>query len=375
MEARLLLEDGTLFTGKAFGGTGETIGEVVFSTGMLGYQEVLSSSTHCGQIVTMTYPSIGNYGITRDDFQSIHPSVFGLVVRRYEPTPSNWQAKYSLDSLLKEYNIPGISEIDTRMLVRHIRNYGTMKGIITTTNIGISDLAEQLSGASILVDQVERVSTKSVYQIPGTKQRIVVLDFGVKQSVLRELAVHGCDIIVVPHDTSAEKIRRLAPDGILLSNGPGNPKDVPQAITTIQKLLGEVPIFGICLGHQLLALACGAETTKMKFGHHGSNIPVKDVNTGRCYITTQNHNYTVVPESLESTPLEVTHINNNDRTIAGLRHRQAAAFSIQYDPEKFPGMSESGSMIDHFLEMIHQFQQDHPQPVSQAIMSASRVLS
>lgn len=372
MEARLLLEDGTLFTGNAFGGRGETVGSIVFNTGMTGYQEVLSDASHYGQIVAMTYPSIGNYGIARDEFESVAPTIHGLVVRRYEPTPSNWKACYSLERLMEEFGIPGISGIDTRMLTRHIRNHGSMKALLTTSQQPVAALAEQLAAAPLMNDQVSRISTQAVYTLPGKAERIVVIDFGVKQTLLRELAERDCDVVVVPHHTTADQIRRLAPDGVLLSSGPGNPQDAPQAIQTIRELIGEFPLFGISLGHQLFALACGASTERMKFGHHGSNFPVRDVATGRCYITTQNHDYTVQPESLASTELEVTHVNNNDHSIAGLRHRQAAAFSIQYDPEAFPGMSESGSPLDRFLEQVRQFKLDHPRTASQVLMHASR---
>ncbi|PQP87679.1 carbamoyl phosphate synthase small subunit [Paenibacillus sp. AR247] len=288
MQARLLLEDGTLFTGSAFGAEGETTGEVVFNTGITGYQEVLSDPSYCGQIVTMTFPLIGNYGITRDDFESVAPYVHGFVVRRHETVPSNWRAEYSVDTLLKEYGIVGISDIDTRMLTRLIRSHGTMKGILTTSAQSVEELRERLAASTLMTDQVSRVSTKHTYSSPGARERIVLIDYGAKSGILRELTSRGCDVVVVPHDTTAEEIRRLNPDGIQLSNGPGDPKDVPHAIQTIKELLGEYPIFGICLGHQLFALACGADTEKLKFGHRGGNHPVKDLATNRCYITSQN---------------------------------------------------------------------------------------
>ncbi|MDF2670778.1 MAG: pyrAA, partial [Paenibacillus sp.] len=305
MQARLLLEDGTLFTGKAFGSEGESVGEVVFNTGITGYQEVLSDPSYCGQIVTMTYPLIGNYGITRDDFESIRPFIHGFVVRQHEEVPSNWRAQFSVDSLLKEYGVVGISEIDTRMLTRIIRHHGVMKAMLTTTNRPVEDLMEQLKASSLMTDQVSRVSTKSVFHCPGTQYRVVVVDFGSKSGIIRDLSKRGCDVVVVPQDTTAEQIRRLAPDGVLLSNGPGDPKDVPHAAKMIADLLGEVPIFGICLGHQLFALACGADTEKMKFGHRGGNHPVKDLESNRCYITSQNHGYAVKEESIAGTELIV----------------------------------------------------------------------
>lgn len=371
MQARLLLEDGTLFTGKAFGSEGEAAGEVVFNTGMTGYQEVLSDPSYCGQIVTMTYPLIGNYGITRDDFESIRPFIHGFVVREHEEVPSNWRAQYTIDSLLKEYGILGISGIDTRMLTRKIRHQGVMRGIITSSDKRVEELLEQLKAAPVITDQVARVSTKSVFGCPGTKERIVLVDFGSKSGIIRDLTKRGCDVVVVPQDATADQIRRLNPDGVLLSNGPGNPKDVPHAAAMIAELLGEVPIFGICLGHQLFALACGADSEKLKFGHRGGNHPVKDLVSGRCYITSQNHGYTVNAESIEGTDLIVTHINNNDKTIEGLRHKTHPAFSVQYHPEAAPGPFDSSYLFDDFLDMIRSFQAGQPRMPRQAELAAA----
>lgn len=374
MQARLLLEDGTLFTGKGFGSEGDSVGEVVFNTGMTGYQEVLSDPSYCGQIVTMTYPLIGNYGMARDDFESIRPFIHGFVVREHEVVPSNWRAEYSLDSLLKEYGIIGISDIDTRMLTRRIRHHGVMKAMLTTSTKSVAELMEQLTGSSLMNDQVSRVSTKSVFSIPGPKERVVLVDFGSKSGILRDLVKRDCDVVVVPHDTTAEQIRRLGPDGILLSNGPGDPKDVPHAVSTIAELLGEFPIFGICLGHQLFALACGADTDKLKFGHRGGNHPVKDLQSNRCYITSQNHGYTVKDESVANTELEVTHINNNDGTIEGLKHTKYPAFSVQYHPEASPGPFDSSYLFDDFIQQIRQFKADRPQLPRQAQISAASKL-
>lgn len=373
MQARLLLEDGTLFVGKSFGADAEMTGEVVFNTGITGYQEVLSDPSYCGQIVTMTYPLIGNYGITRDDFESIRPFVHGFVVRRHEPVPSNWRAEYSVDHLLKEYGIPGISDIDTRMLTRIIRHHGTMKGILTTSSKSVAELKEMLGLTTIdeLRNQVARTSTPQMFSSPGSKERIVLVDFGAKSGILRELTSRGCDVIVVPHDTTAEEIRRLHPDGIQLSNGPGDPKDVPYAVNMVKELLGEYPIFGICLGHQLFALAAGADTEKLKFGHRGGNHPVKDLASGRCYITSQNHGYTVNEESVKSTELEVTHINNNDKTIEGLKHKKFPAFSVQYHPEAAPGPHDSSYLFDQFLEMIREHKQNEVRKPRQAVLAAA----
>ncbi|HZG75529.1 MAG TPA: glutamine-hydrolyzing carbamoyl-phosphate synthase small subunit [Paenibacillus sp.] len=361
MLAKLYLEDGTLFEGTSFGGEGGQVGEVVFNTGITGYQEVLSDPSYCGQIVTMTFPLIGNYGITRDDFEAVRPFVHGFVVRRHEEVPSNWRAQYSLGDMLKEYGIVGISDIDTRMLTRKLRSHGTMKGIIATGDVRVEELRERLGASDLLRDQVSRVSTKSVYNSPGKDQRVVLMDFGSKSGIMRDLTRRDCDVVVVPHDATAEQILRLRPDGILLSNGPGDPKDVPHAVETIRALLGKLPIFGICLGHQLFALACGADTEKLKFGHRGGNHPVKDLESGRCYITSQNHGYTVNEASLAGTGLIKTHINNNDGTIEGLKHESLPAFSVQYHPEASPGPFDSSYLFDDFLTMVRKFHAEKPQ--------------
>ncbi|TKJ94241.1 carbamoyl-phosphate synthase small subunit [Paenibacillus sp. CFBP13512] len=371
MQAKLLLEDGTLFTGRSFGAEGETTGEVVFNTGITGYQEVLSDPSYCGQIVTMTYPLIGNYGINRDDFESVRPYINGFVVRRHEPVPSNWRAQYTIDELLREHGIIGISDIDTRMLTRRIRHQGTMRGILTSGSLSTEELMERLNSSVSATNQVSHTSTSHIYTSPGPKERIVLIDYGAKTGIVRELSQRGCDVVVVPQDTTAEQIRRLHPDGIQLSNGPGDPKDVPAAVKVIEELLGEYPIFGICLGHQLFALACGADTDKLKFGHRGGNHPVKDLQTGRCYITSQNHGYTVKETSIEGTELEVTHINNNDKTIEGLKHKTYPAFSVQYHPEAAPGPFDNGYLFDQFLTMIREYKEQHPQKTRQAEMMAA----
>lgn len=365
MQARLLLQDGTEFIGDSFGSAAESIGEVVFNTGMTGYQEVLSDPSYCGQIVTMTYPLIGNYGIARDDFESVRPYIFGFVVREHEEIPSNWRAQYTLDSLLKEYGIPGICNIDTRMLTRKLRHAGTMKGMLTTSTASKQELLQKMEQSALLTDQVTRVSAPNVFSAPGEQERIVLIDYGAKSGILRDLTKRGCDVVVVPHDITAEDIRKLKPDGVLLSNGPGNPKNVPHAIKVINEILGEFPLFGICLGHQLLALACGADTEKLKFGHRGSNHPVKDLEHDRCYITSQNHGYTVRQDSIDKTPLIVTHINNNDKSIEGLKHKHVPAFSVQYHPEAAPGPYDSSYLFDEFLHMIRQQKQINPVQPSQ----------
>ncbi|MCF6094764.1 carbamoyl phosphate synthase small subunit [Microaerobacter geothermalis] len=349
--ARLILEDGTEFIGKSFGSTTERIGEVVFNTGMTGYQEVLSDPSYCGQIVTMTYPLIGNYGINRDDFEAIKPHIFGFAVREFAEIPSNWRSHMTLDQLLKSYGIPGISEIDTRKLTRKIRHAGTMKGIITTSRESKEILLKKLE-APLMRNQVEMVSTKSAFSSPGAGYRVVLVDLGFKHGILRELTKRGCDVVVVPHKVQPEEIHNLQPDGILLSNGPGDPKDVMTVAETVKELIGQYPIFGICLGHQLFALACGADTEKLKFGHRGCNHPVKDLKTEKTYITSQNHGYTVTLASLEQTDLEVTHLAINDGTVEGLKHKHLPAFSVQYHPEASPGPEDSGYLFDEFIQLI-----------------------
>lgn len=354
VKARLILEDGTVFEGKSFGATSESFGEVVFNTGITGYQEVLSDPSYCGQIVTMTYPMIGNYGISRDDFESIRPFVHGFVVREHCEVPNNWRSEQTIDDLLKEYNIPGISEVDTRKLTRIIRQHGTLKGIITTSEESVEAILEKMN-QPLMEDQVARVSTKNMFPVPGRGPRIALVDFGAKYGILRELTNRGCDVIVVPYNVTADEIRRIRPDGILLSNGPGDPKSVPQAIEMIQNILGEYPLFGICLGHQLFALACGADTEKLKFGHRGGNHPVKELATGRTHITSQNHGYTVNIESVANTDLEISHVALNDGTVEGLSHKTHSAFSVQYHPEAAPGPYDSNYLFDRFLENVATF--------------------
>ncbi|BCJ86040.1 carbamoyl phosphate synthase small subunit [Effusibacillus dendaii] len=354
MRARLVLEDGTIYEGTGFGAPGESFGEVVFNTGMTGYQEVLTDPSYYGQIVTMTYPLIGNYGINVDDVESTKPHVFGFVVREAADFPSNWRSIGKINDYLANNGITGISGIDTRSLVKKIRQHGTMRAVITTLDTPLENIKEMLKG-TLPPDQVQRVTTSSVYRCPGEGPRVVAMDFGMKQGVLRSLVTRGCDVTVVPSDTTAEEILAWKPHGVMLSNGPGNPEDYPHMVNTVQDLLGRVPVFGICLGHQLLALACGAKTEKLKFGHRGANHPVKDLLNGRVYITSQNHGYTVKPETLAGTQLELTHINQNDGTVEGIRHTKHPAFSVQYHPEARPGPDDSDYLFDRFLDMMMAF--------------------
>ncbi len=356
MQGILVLEDGRVFSGEGFGARAEADGEVVFNTGMTGYQEVLTDPSYYGQIVTMTYPLVGNYGINPDDFESGSPKVRGFVVREACAEPSHWRSTQSLDQYLAYHGVPGLSGIDTRALVRHIRSQGTLRGVISTDVEGrepdrIATLVRRAQGVDIS-RAVREVTVAKPYRIFGDGPRVVVVDYGVKANILRSLERLDCDVVVVPALTTAGEIMELHPQGVLLSNGPGDPKEVPGAIGTVRTLLGNLPIFGICLGHQILALALGADTYKLKYGHRGVNHPVKDLASNRVYITSQNHGYAIDEESLGGLPVEVTHRNLNDNTVEGLRHRHLPIFSVQYHPEAAPGPDDSRYLFERFLENL-----------------------
>lgn len=352
MKRQLILEDGTVFVGKAFGSEQERDGEVVFHTGMTGYQEVLSDPSYCGQIVTFTYPLIGNYGINKDDFESIEPSINGIIVKEAAIHPSNWRNEESLDELLKAKNIPGLEGIDTRKLTKLIRSKGTLRGKLCSMDVNVDEVVSTLKETKEVKNQVSLVSTRTPYHCPGDGHRVVLVDFGTKHSVIQNLIAHDCDVIVVPYNTSAEAILRFSPDGIMLSNGPGDPMHVLEAVETVKTLLGKVPIFGTCLGHQILALACGAKTVKMKFGHRGSNHPVKELKTGLVDITTQSHGFTIDKDSLENTRLEVTHVSVNDGTVEGVQHLDYPAFSVQFHPTQVAGPKQSTDLFTRFITMM-----------------------
>ncbi|WP_147531994.1 carbamoyl phosphate synthase small subunit [Bacillus marasmi] len=366
MKRQLILEDGTIMVGEGFGSEVDTIGEVVFNTGMTGYQEILSDPSYCGQIVTLTYPLIGNYGINRDDFESIQPAIKGFIVKEVCDFPSNWRNELSLDEYFKIKKIPGIAGIDTRKLTRIIRNHGTLKGAICSIEEDASKVVEMLREKPLETDQVKQVSTVTPYASPGRGNRVVLVDFGMKHGILRELNQRDCDVIVVPYHFTAEQILQLSPDGVMLSNGPGDPKSVPEAKEMIAGLIGKVPLFGICLGHQLFALSCGANTEKMKFGHRGSNHPVKDLATGKVSLTSQNHGYTVEDASIAGTNLEVTHIALNDGTVEGLKHTQYPAFTVQFHPEASPGPEDTNGLFDRFLNMVEEHKQENGRVLNNA---------
>lgn len=348
----LVLEDGMTFEGTAFGSDTTTTGEVVFQTGMTGYQEMLSDPSYCDQMIVLTNPLIGNYGVNREDHETTRPLAKALIVREHCQTPSNFRSEMSLDAALRDLDIPGLSGIDTRQLTRHIRSKGVMRGRLVDGEFDLEEELSHLQDAPIETDQVKRASTERAYIIPGAGPRIVLVDFGAKLGIVRELVKRGCEVVVVPYDVSATEVLRYRPDGVMLSNGPGNPKDVPTAIPLIQELTGKVVIFGICLGHQLIALAHGADTFKLPFGHRGANHPVQDIRTGRVDITSQNHGYAVDEQSLQHTVLEVTHLAINDGTVEGIRHTSASVFSVQYHPEASPGPMDANGLFQQFLEEI-----------------------
>ena len=355
MKRYLILEDGTVFEGTAFGGEGASVGEIVFNTSMTGYQEILSDPSYCGQIVTMTYPQIGNYGINSDDFESIEPAVKGMVVREIAEFPSNFRNNATLDELFKIKDIPGISGIDTRKLTRLIRSKGSIKGVLTAAgeDVQVEEVVKTLQATVLPSNQVSQVSTARPYPSPGRGKRVVLIDYGMKHGILRELNNRDCDVIVVPYNTSSKEILAWGPDGVMLSNGPGDPKDVEECVEVVRELLGEVPIFGICLGHQLFARACGADTFKLKFGHRGGNHPVRDLVTGKIEITSQNHGYAVDEETLQGTRLKVTHSALNDGTNEGLAHLDYPAFTVQYHPESSPGPEDSNYLFDRFIDVMN----------------------
>ncbi len=350
MKGKLLLEDGAVFPGRLLNNIKAT-GEVVFNTGMTGYQEILTDPSYCRQIVTLTYPLIGNYGVAELFMQSRKSFVNGFVIGELCEIGSNWRLEDSLTHFLTKQGIPCLYDVDTRAVTRHIRSAGTMKGIIVADDAAQTEIDELLA-VPIKREVVSEATTPESYTMDNNGPHVVVMDFGIKTNILKSLHDGGCRLTVVPAAATAEEVLALAPDGIFLSNGPGDPKDIPEVIANIKKLIGQKPLFGICLGHQLLALAQGADTYKLKFGHRGSNQPVKNLLTGRVQITSQNHGYAVDAASLEGLPLEITHISVNDGTVEGIRHKDLPLFSVQFHPEASPGPDDNTYLFDQFFQML-----------------------
>ncbi len=353
-DGKLILDDGSTYFGYGFGGRKDVVCELVFNTSMAGYQEILSDPSYTDQAVVMSYPLIGNYGITNEDFESRIIAPSALIVRDLNGAPSNFRSAGTISELLQEQDIPGLSGVDTRKLVRHIRDHGSCRVLVTDAATSVEDGLAILRDTPERHDAVRRRScTKRWYsRTSNPKFRVTVIDCGLKLNIVRMLNQNRCNVTIVPYDTCAEEILSLSPDGVLISNGPGDPADVPEVIQTLRLLRGKLPMFGICLGHQLLARAFGADTYKLKFGHRGGNHPVRDVRTGKIEITSQNHSYAVAEETLPGTGLQVSHVNLLDGTIEGLSSEEDGVFSVQYHPESAPGPQDSSYLFERFVELM-----------------------
>ncbi len=355
---KIVLEDGEEYLGYGFGADKEAICEIVFNTSMVGYQEIVSDPSYTYQMVVMTYPLIGNYGITDEDYETKQPSIGGMVVREYNALPSNFRYTKTLSEYLEENDIPGISGIDTRKLTRSIRNKGSRKVIITDITTSKEEAIQKLNKYDIPKDAVSKVSCKKKWysRTANYKYNVVAVDCGIKLNIIRSLNKRGCNVTIVPYNTTAKEIEELKPDGVFLSNGPGDPEDVKEVIQLVKELKGKYPIFGICLGHQMISLAYGAKTYKLKFGHRGGNHPVLNLETDKIEITSQNHSYAVDETSLEKTDLVPTHKNILDNTIEGVECKKDKVFSVQYHPESAPGPQDSGYLFDKFIETMKKFE-------------------
>lgn len=373
MQAILALEDGRIFRGEGHGAKGECYGEVVFNTSLTGYQEIFTDPSYAGQIVVLTNPQIGNYGTNLADNEANRPYIEGLVTREFSPISSNWRSQQVADEYLERFQVPVISDIDTRALVRHLREHGVMRGVISSIETDVEKLVEKARSIPKVdgTDLAKVVSTKGRYEWddasdplrpdaaaaddPASKLHVVAYDYGIKKNILSMLARENCRVTVVPAETAAEDVLALNPDGVFLSNGPGDPEPLNYAQENIRKIAGKAPLFGICLGHQLIGLALGGKTYKLKFGHHGGNHPVKQLSTGKVEITAQNHNYSVDPDSLDGNQIDLTHINLNDQTLEGLRHRSMPLLSVQYHPEASPGPHDSNYLFKDFRKMMDEW--------------------
>jgi len=368
--ARLALADGRVFRGESLGAEGEAHGEVVFNTSMTGYQEIMTDPSYKGQIVVMTYPLIGNYGVNDEDVESRQPWVEGFVVKEASPRPSSWRGKLTLDEYMKHHGIVGIQGIDTRALTKHLRDHGAQEGVISTEELDPERLVAKARAVPVLIgrDLVREVTVEAPFHwnealwdrqrgyqpAPAGRLKVIAYDSGIKLNILRQLAAVGCEVTVIPASTPAAAMLEMKPDGVFLANGPGDPEGVSYLIESVRGLLARVPIFGICLGHQILGLAVGGRTYKLKFGHHGANHPVKDLLTGKVEITAQNHGFAVDPESVKPFGMELTHINLNDGTLEGMRHREWPIFSVQYHPEASPGPHDANYLFRRFADLMVQ---------------------
>lgn len=355
-DGKLVLPDGSEYLGCRFGAKEDQVCELVFNTSMVGYQEIVSDPSYTGQLVVMTYPIIGNYGVTDEDYETKIPTIGGLIVREYNDIPSNFRYTKTLSEILEDYNIPAIEGVDTRKLTRAIRDEGSCKALLTDRNVPKEEALARLNDTALPHDQVPRVSCKKRWYARTSNHRytVVAVDCGIKLNIVRSLNARGCNVTVVPYDTPAQVIADMEPDGVFLSNGPGDPEDVTPVIQLVRQLRGKFPIFGICLGHQMIALAYGGRTYKLKFGHRGGNHPVKNLATGKLEITSQNHSFAVDANSLTGTGLEVTHINLLDNTVEGLACKADRVFSVQYHPESAPGPQDSGYLFDQFIAMMEE---------------------